>query len=362
MPSALSSGPGTAWCPSLTASRVGVDRDFPSRTPTRVEPLVFSPLSRAAFPDWLPAAPRYRRTLCPVSARLAPRACVSRVGGSVFRSRRACVSVSSLTRAPASHPGALRSGRDRARTRGAANVGWCVCGAPVRLHGFRDRAAYREFFRSGLCQDCQDRTFLSFDAASGVSHVLRRGLVVGAQASAGAVAALPFVFTSPGRPIAWEARHCVLVGPEGAPCDPWGDLEALADVLADHQIRVHEADTVTDPHVAECLGAPALVLGPDRAELDACVDALGLRDDSPRIPLGDVFDWTGRCGYRLTPLHRFALRAGFTSWREPEAGALRRCAWLAAALALPVPEANQADTVLDAVLWAFLSSPTEPIP
>ena len=270
--------------------------------------------------------------------------------------------MSALMRGPASHPGGLRCRRDKARARRVANVGWCVCGAPVRVHGFRDRAAYREFFRSGLCQDCQDRVFLSFDETGGVSIAVQRGLVVGAQASAGAVAALPFVFTSPGRPIAWEARHCVLVGPEGAPCDPWGDLEALDDVLADHQIRVHEADAGNDPTVAECMGAPALVLGPDRAVLNACAAALALPGGEHRVALGDAFAWADLCGSPLNPLHRFALRAGFTSWREPEAGALRRCAWLAAALALPVPEADQAHTVLDAVLWAFLSSPTEPIP
>ena len=252
------------------------------------------------------------------------------------------------------HPGAVRSRRDRARARRTPNLGWCTCGALVRVHGFRCRSAYGEYFRSGLCQDCQDRTFLSFDAAAGVSHTLCRGLVLGAQASAGAVAAIPFVFTGPARPIAWEVRHCVLVGPEGAPCDPWGDLEALADVLVDHQIRVHEADAGNDPTVAECMGAPALVLGPDRAVLDACAVALALPGGEHRVALGDAFAWSDLCGSPLNPLHRFALRAGFTSWREPDAGALRRCAWLAASFAFPMPESDEDDTVLDAVLRAFL--------
>ena len=256
--------------------------------------------------------------------------------------------------APVTQPAAVvRSRRDRARARRAANLGWCQCGGLVRVDGFRSRGDYQEYFRSGLCQDCQDRTFLSFDAAAGVSHAVRRGLVVGAQPSAGAVAALPFVYTVPGRRMAWEARHCVLVGPEGSPCDPWGDLEPLADVLADHQIRVHEADEPSDPGVAEILGAPVLVLGPDCDVIDACASALPLPADSRRVALGDALPWDELCGSALNPLHRFALRAGFTTWREPDAAALRCCAWLAAALAL-LPGSKQNERVLDAVLRRFL--------
>ena len=270
--------------------------------------------------------------------------------------------VGARARSPVTQSPMLRSRRDRARARRASNLGWCTsCAALVQVDGFRCRAAYQEFFRSGLCQDCFDRTSLSFDAASGVLHVLRRGLVVGAQPSAGAVAALPFVFTGPGRPVAWEARHCVFVGPEGAPCDPWGDLEPLADVLADHQIRVHEADAATDPGVAECVGSPALVLAPDVDVLDACEAVFERPDDTRRVALDDVFDWAEHVGCPLTPLHRLALRAGFTTWREPDAAALRRCAWLAAALALPLPGSDQDESVLDAVLRAFLCSPTEAI-
>ena len=153
-----------------------------------------------------------------------------------------CAAVCALKRARATLPGAGR----------AANLGWCACGALVRVDGFRDRPAYSEFFRSGLCQDCQDCAFLSFDETGDISHAVRRGLVVGSQVSAGAVAALPFLFTRPGRPIAWEARHCVLVGPEGSPCDPWGDFEPLAELLAEHQIRVHETDAADDPAVSAC--------------------------------------------------------------------------------------------------------------
>ena len=107
---------------------------------------------------------------------------------------------------PVTHSPLVRSRRDRARARRASTLGWCTsCGALVQVHGFRCRVAYREFFRSGLCQDCTDRTLLSRDPASGVSYALLRGLVVGAQPSTGAVAALPFICTGPGRPIAWES-------------------------------------------------------------------------------------------------------------------------------------------------------------
>ena len=262
-----------------------------------------------------------------------------------------------LKRARATLPGAARSRRERARAGRAANLGWCACGALVRVDGFRDRPAYSEFFRSGLCQDCQDCAFLSFDETGDISHAVRRGLVVGSQMSAGAVAALPFLFTRPGRPIAWEARHCVLVGPEGSPCDPWGDFEPLAELLAEHQIRVHETDAADDPAVSECLGVPALVLGPDRRVLDTCATALAIAAEPPRVCLVDAIAWGDVFGAPLNPLHRFALRAGLTSWRECDAGPLRRCAWLAAALALPMPGAGE--TVMDAVLRSSTQPPLE---
>ena len=314
--SAISSRAGTARCPpSVARQRANVN-------------------AACASPVCVPAAP----------ARVPAR----------------CGAACALRRVPVTHPSAARLRRDRARAGRVANIGWCACGAPVRVDGFRHRPAYREFFRSGMCQDCQDRVFLSVDSSTGVLHAVRRGIVVGAHGCA--VAVFPFLFTSASRPIAWEARHCVLVGPEGSPCDPWGDLEAMADVLVEHQIRVHEADTATDPGVAECVGAPALVLGPDGDVLEACARALPLPSDTPRVPLDEAFAWVEYLGFPLNPLHRFALRAGFTTWREPDAGALRRCAWLAAAFALPMSESDQDESVLDAVLRQSLPSPTETIP
>ena len=325
MPSAVSARPGLARCPSsVVRQRASVDGC---------------------------SAPRGRRAVL--------RARVSLVCSLLSTMPSGRAAVCTLKRAAVTHPRGVRSRRDRARARRAANVGWCACGAPVRVDGFRDRPAYREFFRSGLCQDCQDRVFLSFDETNDSSHAVRRGLVAGSQVSAGAVAALPFLFTRPGRPIAWEPRHCVLVGPEGSPCDPWGDLEPMADLLIEHQIRVHEADAADDPAVSECLGVPAVVLAPDRVVLDVCTVALGISDEVLRVVLADAFPWTDLCGVALTPLPRFALRAGFSPWRERDAGALRRCAWLGAALALPVPRFTAGATVMDAVLSACTHPPSE---
>lgn len=328
---------------------------LPSRRSSR-EASVCPPAAPCA-PSWRSLRSAYRR----LDPDLLLRDSVLPVLVSRCRFVRAAYPVLRLRRCRAVTPpsAVTRSRRDRARARRATNLGWCTCGALVRVDGFRCRGAYDEYHRSGLCQDCQDRVFLSRDASAGVSYALRRGLVVGAQRSAQAVAAIPFVFTCVGRPIAWEARDCVLVGPEGAPCDPWGDLDPLCDLLADHQIRVHEAETGTDLHIAECIGAPALVLGPDRDVLDACDGAFALSGDVRRVALGDTFAWTERFGFPLTPLHRFALRAGFTSWRESDAGALRRCAWLAASLAFSLPESTSGGTVLDAVLSAFTRPHTE---
>ena len=247
------------------------------------------------------------------------------------------------------------SRRDRARARRTANVGWCMCGAPVRVDGFRNLSAYREFFRFGLCQNCQDRVLLRDASTPGAVSPLSRGLVVASQASNGAVAALPFLLTGTCRPIVWEARHSVLVGPVDSPCDPWSDLEPMATLLADHQIRVHVAEDAADPVVAELLGIPEFVVALDALELDACAVALDLCVGAFRLPLADALPWPEFCGAPLVPLHVFALRTGFTAKREPDAGALRRCAWLGAALALPLPGSQVGRTVMDTVLSAYPS-------
>lgn len=33
------------------------------------------------------------------------------------------------------------------------------CGKPIKAEEFRDRLSVKEFYISGLCQECQDKTF-----------------------------------------------------------------------------------------------------------------------------------------------------------------------------------------------------------
>ena len=136
----------------------------------------------------------------------------------------------------------------------------------------------------------------------------------------------------------------------------------MADVLVEHQIRVHETDAPADPIVSQRLGVPAVVIGPDQIVLATSVAALGIPDEVPRVVLADMVPWSDLCGVPLNPLPRFALRAGFSPWPERDAGALRRCAWLAAALGLSVPGSPGEGTVIDAVLATWTCSPLEAIP
>ena len=118
-------------------------------------------------------------------------------------------------------------------------LGRCGCGVDVHAGSFRDRLSYREWWIRPACQDCQDRLYLARDPDTGEPLPLRRGAVVAVRDQD--FAALPFLWTVPAGPRAWEARHAVRVGPTARQVNPYDALEPMRSELQHHQVAVHTA-------------------------------------------------------------------------------------------------------------------------
>ena len=123
----------------------------------------------------------------------------------------------------------------------ATPLGRCGCGVDVHAGSFRDQLSYREWWIRPACQDCQDRLYLARDPDTGEPLPLRRGAVVAARDQE--FAALPFLWTVPAGPRAWEARHAVRVGPTARQVNPYDALEPMRNALHHHQVAVHTART-----------------------------------------------------------------------------------------------------------------------
>lgn len=135
------------------------------------------------------------------------------------------------------------------------------------------------------CQACQDAIFLARDPLTGRSVPVRRGATVVCRDAE--FAALPFLFTRPGGPRAWETRFALRVGPRVVPSDPYVDLAPMRPQLLEHQIRVHYARTSWQG-VAHRLGRPELVITADAAMATRIPRFVPLLRGSWRIALGRV--------------------------------------------------------------------------
>ena len=190
-------------------------------------------------------------------------------------------------------------------------IGRCVCGAIVHDDSFRDRESYLEFHHhSRFCQECQDKVFL---AGSGWDEPrrfpLRSGALVAATLQGGALAelaVLPFQFVVPRAQIVWEPRFLTRAGPALAPLDFWDELDPMREALDDHQVRVEETGSFEHPSLRRRLHGADLVLGLDRASLQAVARAC------PFLPGGDALaaledeaPWREAYGCPLLPLHDF---------------------------------------------------------
>ena len=80
--------------------------------------------------------------------------------------------------------------------RWSASGSCSLCAAPVVPDGFRDRASYRDFHITGLCQACQDELYFRPSVADArMRYPVRRGVLAAPAVRDGAVvelALLPF--------------------------------------------------------------------------------------------------------------------------------------------------------------------------
>ena len=221
----------------------------------------------------------------------------------------------------------------------------CDCGALVFANSFRNRLSYREFGISGLCQACQDPIYLGLSDVEPLRYALRRGAVVVCIPCGGTheLVVVPFVFTAPRRPLAWEARYVTRVAPAGAPpVDPYTELHAMRDVLKEHQIRVLSVGAFDHPCLSERFGACELLVGLDAVSLVRAAALCRALGTASHAPIAAAFQ--RRYGAPVASLGRVMASLGLDGCRsEPlvpaQAGPLRLCAWMGALLAGPSPSA-----------------------
>ena len=201
----------------------------------------------------------------------------------------------------------------------------CACGAAVVIGGFRDRASYREFHTSGLCQACQDETFFRASHPDGRwLYPIRRGALAAPRVRDGSVVELgvmPFLCVVPECRVAWDARYVLRAGAARAPLELAEALAPMQPMLATHQVRLTEVDDVAGTQM--------------RAALD--VNLAIVRDAAARDALGRLPLAAGALCLALADDLPWRTLFGTTLPRPPSSGArgvsvLCACAELAVAL------------------------------
>lgn len=208
----------------------------------------------------------------------------------------------------------------------------CVCGATVYPDSFRDRDSYREFHLSGLCQACQDTVFLGTSDVEPFKYALRRGAVAACTERNGVpeLAVLPFVFTTPRGPLAWEARYATwLVFADAASVDPRTELRAMEPALRLHQIRLLCADSPADPLLACHFARCELLIGLDTPALDRVAALCPAFAAPPRASIATTFE--REYGAPVASLGE-VVASYCLDLPEPAPSALRLCAWIGAFL------------------------------
>ena len=213
----------------------------------------------------------------------------------------------------------------------ADEIGRCICGARVFADSFRDRESYREAHVTGLCQACQDATYVGVDEEQGRTTPIFDGAIVAVRAPGSSdceLALLPFRFVvpSPHQPrCVWDAYKILRIGPSLDEVDLASELEPMESLLAGHQLRATEHPAIDSGELWERTAGLDLVVGLDRPALNTAARLCGLPDGISRVSLSDEVPWANQFGRSLQPLE---------TWWGPEPGplsALRVCAlmgWL----------------------------------
>lgn len=223
----------------------------------------------------------------------------------------------------------------------------CPCGAPTGPGSFRDGLSVREYRRSGLCQRCQDATYLAPAEGASFRPPVRSGAIaacVGSRPGVEEVALVPFVFAPDTGRVAWEARLAVWAG-RGA-CPDVEDLEPMAGELEEHLVRVTRVGSLFAPPLADWLPGLDLLAALDASALHAMAGVLPAALRAVRIPLADALPWRDGFGLPLVPFDAFVRAFRLDPYPSLRPGALRQAALLGAALTLPESPAPGAPLVV----------------
>lgn len=220
----------------------------------------------------------------------------------------------------------------------------------------RTEAALVEFRRTGRCQACQDAEHLARHPSDpSVSYRVRTGAVAAMSVASGLAetAFLPFRWTVPGGPFAWDTVRIVRVGAWLAPVD-WTDEWAgvLAEVLEGHLFSFHTFARFEGEEQAlrPLLGDVELLIGVNERAVSlvrrcverVCPDTLG-------VGLEELYLEAFR--HPLGGLGAFVFSHGWTDWsgaRRATPSALRLVSWIGAVLSMRAgPGLRLFDVVLD---------------
>ena len=212
-------------------------------------------------------------------------------------------------------------------------IGRCVCGSVLRVDSFRSALGYESFYRTGLCQSCGDASgFGASQSDPSRRFPVRRGALVTASfenESALELVLFPFLFVVPEPRIAWEARSIFRIGPDLDPLDRFDELMPMKDLLAGHQVRVHEAISLADSRGAAAqIAGLELIIAQDKESFRLLDRAGGFPAGAVRVGLAEALPWRRVYGQPLLPLGRW--------WPFPaeENSILRACALLGMVISL----------------------------
>ena len=243
------------------------------------------------------------------------------------------------------------------------------CGVTVLPSDFRDLPSAKEYHIVRLCQRCQDALYLAEPQHHpGPRLPLHEGVAAVAALEAGRLAELallPFRFVAAEARIAWEPRFLLRAGPDLAPLDRFRELTPMRGPWSQHLLRVDEHRRLDAPALRARLSGAALVVGLDRAALDAVRTHCRAPSPAALAPLADQVPWRSMFGHPLQPFAAF-VRHFALDFEDPCHAAapsvLRTAALLAAtlelpALAGPAPARTAFDHLLDAHRARLAASP-----
>ena len=228
------------------------------------------------------------------------------------------------------------------------------CGTAVRPGDLRDLPSAKEYHIVGLCQRCQDALYLAEPQhRPGPPLPLHAGVVV---------AALPFIFVAAEARIAWEPRLLLRAGLSLEPLDRHHELTPMREPWDRHLLRSTELDALDHPALRERLETADLVVGLDRAALDAVRTGCRVAPHVPLASLEHAVPWRALYGRALMPFDRLVRHLRLDPERPPDAAppsVLRQSALIAATLELP-PARTPFRCLLDAHRARLGAAPAPP--